>query len=128
MNRLLLNKIFTGWGLKFDEAKNGLEVIDYLQQQDYDLLLMDVQMPEMDGYQTTEEIRNKLQLTIPVIAMTAHAMPGEKDKCIAHGMSDYIAKPIRERELFTLLQKWLRSLKRSTHFFFNYKFILYALH
>jgi len=113
MNRLLLNKIFTGWGLKFDEAKNGLEVIDYLQQQDYDLLLMDVQMPEMDGYQTTEEIRNKLQLTIPVIAMTAHAMPGEKDKCIAHGMSDYIAKPIRERELFTLLQKWLRSLKKD---------------
>jgi len=110
INRLLLSKIFTGWGLQFDEAKNGLEVLACLKQHHYDLILMDVQMPEMDGYRTTEEIRNKLQLTIPVIAMTAHAMAGEKEKCIAHGMSDYIAKPIREKELFNLIQKWLHAI------------------
>jgi CheY-like chemotaxis protein len=68
---------------------------------------MDIQMPEMDGYICSEIIRNKLHLEMPVIAMTAHAFAGEKEKCISYGMNDYLSKPVREEELKRLLHHYL---------------------
>ena len=64
-------------------------------------------MPEMDGYETTEYIRKELELEMPIIAMTAHVMTGEKEKCLNFGMTDYISKPINEDELFNLIVKHL---------------------
>jgi CheY-like chemotaxis protein/HPt (histidine-containing phosphotransfer) domain-containing protein len=88
-------------------AKNGREAIEILQNGKFDVVLMDVQMPEMDGYQATGAIRELERHTgrhIPVIAMTAHAMKGDREKCLAAGMDDYISKPIRVATLQKVLQ------------------------
>jgi CheY-like chemotaxis protein len=71
---------------------------------------MDIQMPEMDGYTATSKIRNELHSTVPVIAMTAHAMVGEREKCLSYGMNDYISKPIKESELYHLIQKYTQPM------------------
>ncbi len=75
-------------------ANNGLEAVNFLEKdKDYDLIIMDLQMPEMDGYTATKHIRNVMKLSIPIIAMTASALKGEKSKCLAMGMNDYLSKP-----------------------------------
>src|SRR5258708_4213159 len=102
MNRSLLKHLLTGWKLSFDMANNGIAALEKLQTESFDLVLMDIQMPGMDGYTATQEIRMKLKLDTPVIAMTAHAFAGEREKCLSYGMNEYIAKPIGERELFRL--------------------------
>lgn len=79
---------------------NGKEAVETLTTDKCDIVLMDLQMPEMDGYQATTYIRNQLKLDIPIIAMTADAMKGESDKCIDAGMQDYISKPFEPKELF----------------------------
>ena len=81
-----------------------------LDQGEYALVLLDCQMPGMDGYQTTRHIRAKLggQRHIPIVAVTAHAMPGEREKCISAGMNDYLAKPIRLADLRGKLARWLK--------------------
>jgi CheY-like chemotaxis protein len=75
----------------------------------YDLVLMDCQMPEMDGYAATQEIRRQEGASrhVTIIAMTAEAMAGARDQCLASGMDDYISKPIRSADLFEVLQKWI---------------------
>lgn len=91
---------------------NGNEVLDALERTHYDLILMDCQMPELDGIQTTNAIRKRELLTgqhIPIIAMTAHAMEGDREHCIAEGMDDYISKPVRPEVLHDVLTKWLRG-------------------
>lgn len=107
MNQLLLKYLFDEKKIAYDVAANGNEVIELLKKNSYDLVLMDIQMPEMDGYTTTQEIRNTLQLQLPVIAMTAHAMTGEREKCLEYGMNEYISKPIREELLFDLIKKFV---------------------
>ncbi|MCX8063627.1 MAG: response regulator [Candidatus Hydrogenedentes bacterium] len=98
------------FGITPDVANNGKEAIELLSKNDYDLVFMDVQMPEMDGYETTQVIRNPSSTVrnhnIPIIAMTAHALEGDKEKCLEAGMNDYISKPITPEALNTLLQKW----------------------
>lgn len=98
-------------GLSADAVANGREAIMSLQTLPYDLVLMDVQMPEMDGLEATKQIRNPqssiLNRNIPIIAMTAHAMQGDKDRCLAVGMNDYVTKPISPRILAETLEKWL---------------------
>jgi two-component system sensor histidine kinase/response regulator len=99
---------------------NGLEVLEAMQRISYDIVLMDCQMPEMDGYQATQALRQQeqsLENTCPwrapvyIIAMTANAMEGEREKCLAMGMDDYLSKPVRASELQTALERWkLRHL------------------
>ena len=101
-----MKHLFKNWQLKFDLANNGKEAIDKLQLNKYDLILMDIQMPEMDGYSATREIRGKLKLTTPIIAMTAHALAGEREKCLSYGMNEYISKPIREEQLHRLISQF----------------------
>lgn len=111
MNQLLARKVFTKWNCSIDFANNGKLAIAKLSEQAYDLVLMDLQMPEMDGYQATKYIRKELTgvvSDIPIIAITAHALSGESEKCISIGMNDYISKPFDQQELYG---KILRSLK-----------------
>ncbi|SEJ02463.1 His Kinase A (phospho-acceptor) domain-containing protein [Dyadobacter sp. SG02] len=91
-------------------AANGHEAIEILRHQPFDLVFMDIQMPGMDGYTATRIIREELKLAIPVIAMTAHAMEGEKEKCIRLGMDDHIAKPVRESELDRILTHFTKNI------------------
>jgi CheY-like chemotaxis protein len=106
MNQRLLKHLLTGWKFSFEMVSNGTGALEKLRTQQYDLVLMDVQMPEMDGYTATQEIRTTLKLDTPVIAMTAHAFPGEREKCLSYGMNEYIAKPIDENELFGLIARF----------------------
>ncbi len=100
-----------GLGYQVDVAENGLEVLDALEERDYDLVLMDCQMPELDGYETTRRIRQREvgERHTPVIAVTAHAMAGDREKCLAAGMDDYVSKPFREKALADVLESWLGS-------------------
>ncbi|HEY9760541.1 MAG TPA: ATP-binding protein [Oculatellaceae cyanobacterium] len=103
---LQLNRL----GFRAHAVANGLEVINALQRTNYALIFMDCQMPEMDGYQCASEIRKREIISgkhIPIIAMTAHAMEGDRDKCIAAGMDDYISKPVMPNVLKKALVKWL---------------------
>jgi CheY-like chemotaxis protein len=108
MNQRLIKHLMQSRGYHFDLVFNGIQAIESLKKQTYDLVLMDIQMPEMDGYTATGQIRNELKLHIPVIAMTAHAMSGEREKCMRAGMNDYLSKPIDEEILFDLIQKYSR--------------------
>ena len=90
---------------------NGRDAVLMLEEQEFDLVLMDVQMPEMDGFEATSVIREKEAAThkhIPIIAMTAHAMKGDRERCLAAGMDGYIAKPIRPAELFAGIERFTR--------------------
>jgi signal transduction histidine kinase/CheY-like chemotaxis protein len=109
MNQNLMRHLLTYWNLKFDVVNNGQEAFAALQQNDYGLLLIDIEMPLLDGYTTTMKIRNELEMNIPIIAMTAHAMAGEREKCLSYGMNEYISKPIREKELFNIMNNILKS-------------------
>ena len=103
INQSLIQHLFKSWQLDFDLANNGIEAIRKLQNKKYNLILMDIQMPEMDGYTAAQEIRNELKLNTPIIAMTAHALAGEREKCLSFGMNEYISKPIREELLHNLI-------------------------
>jgi CheY-like chemotaxis protein/HPt (histidine-containing phosphotransfer) domain-containing protein len=98
-------------GLHTEAVANGVEALKALETIHYDLVLMDVQMPEMDGIEATRQIRNPqsavLNHGIPVIAMTAHAMQGDRERCLEAGMNDYLSKPVDPRTLAEALDKWL---------------------
>lgn len=110
MNQNLLRHLLSSWQLQYKIVNNGKEVLQALDKQHYDLVLMDIQMPEMDGYSAVQAIRNELHSTIPVIAMTAHAMAGEREKCLQMGMNEYISKPIIEEELYKMIQVYIGKL------------------
>ncbi|MBF0328812.1 MAG: response regulator [Nitrospirae bacterium] len=98
-------------GLKADVVGNGTEAVNALKNSSYDLVLMDCQMPEMDGYEASCQIRNPgsavINHHIPIIAMTANAMQGDREKCLEAGMNDYVSKPVSPKELAEALDKWL---------------------
>jgi len=103
LNQLLAKKVLTDWGWTVDIAENGLIAVEKAGKHNYDIVLMDIQLPEMDGYEATRYIRTKLQppkSRVPIIAMTAHAISGEEEKCIEAGMNDYISKPFNTRKLY----------------------------
>ena len=99
-------------GLRVEVAANGIEAVTALETMPFDLVLMDAQMPEMDGFQATQVIRHPksqvLDHRVPIIAMTAHAMQGDRERCLQAGMDDYITKPIEVPGLVEALQKWLK--------------------
>ena len=103
INQGLLSYLFTEWDICYEVAANGKEAIGLLNQQSFDLILMDIQMPEMDGYTATRQIREVLKLDIPIIAMTAYTMEGERKKCLSYGMNEHISKPIRENHLYRMI-------------------------
>ncbi len=109
INQEAVKRMLARYGHTITIANNGKEVLLLLENNNFDLILMDVQMPEMDGFQTTAIIRdplsNVMDPTIPIIAMTAHAMKGDREKCLEAGMDDYIAKPIRRDTLFEVLNR-----------------------
>jgi PAS domain S-box-containing protein len=106
-NRLMAKSLLVNANLQVTEAEDGQQAIDCVGQQPFDLILMDVQMPVMDGFEATQHLRQQLGLTIPIIALTASAISGEKERCLAAGMSDYLTKPFYEDELLQLLCNWL---------------------
>ncbi|HNR20340.1 MAG TPA: response regulator [Bacteroidia bacterium] len=96
INRLIVNKHINDWGFEHDIAENGVIACEKIMANEYDVVLMDIEMPEMNGYEATEKIRSTFpenKKSIPILAMTAHATPTEKDKCLKLGMNDYISKP-----------------------------------
>lgn len=109
INQSLVKQLFKNWQLRYELANNGKEAVDKLKLNTYDLILMDIQMPEMDGYTAAQEIRRKLKLDTPIIAMTAHALAGEREKCLSYGMDEYISKPIREEKLHQLINQFVQS-------------------
>lgn len=115
INQKVAQAIIKKMGYEVDIVGNGQETINALQLVPYNLVLMDCQMPEMDGFEATRRIRQEgsmvLNPNIPIIAMTASAMSGDREKCIRAGMDDFIAKPVRKEEMEEMLTRWLREKK-----------------
>jgi len=110
INQRLAVRLLEKRGHQVAVAATGLEALQALEKESFDLVLMDVQMPEMDGFEATETIRRKEKLTghhQPVVALTAHAMKGDREKCLARGMDGYLTKPIRPQELDQLLETYM---------------------
>jgi PAS domain S-box-containing protein len=110
VNKKVAHKILSEAGFTVDSADNGYEALNAAKIKPYDLILMDVQMPVMDGYTATKEIRSlKTEVSqIPIIAITAHALTGDKEKCIEAGMNDYISKPIIADQMIRIIDKWVK--------------------
>ena len=104
-----LASVFEGRGMEVLFAENGREGLDALQKNpDVDLVLMDIMMPEMDGYETTRAVREMPEFkSLPIVALTAKAMKGDREKSIASGASDYITKPVDVDQLLSLMRVWL---------------------
>jgi signal transduction histidine kinase/CheY-like chemotaxis protein/HPt (histidine-containing phosphotransfer) domain-containing protein len=112
VNQLLVKKVLEKTGCTIDIASNGIEAIACLKSRKYDVVLMDVQMPEMDGYEATTYIRTKFSAPlsqIPIIAMTAHAFGSDVTQCISAGMNDYISKPFKAEDLYAKISKHLEK-------------------
>ena len=110
MNQIVALENLKSLGCTVDIAVNGLEAVDAFRDGDYDLVLMDCQMPEMDGFEATTAIRQFEETAgraTPVITLTAHASPEDRSKCLAAGMNDHLTKPFKLEQLSALLEKWL---------------------
>jgi len=108
LNQLLMKIILEDFKFKYDIADNGKIAIEKMQTETYDVILMDLQMPEMNGFEATEYIRNTLKSKIPIIALTADVTTVDVEKCKAVGMNDYVSKPLDERILYTKIIKLLK--------------------
>ncbi|MBN1592005.1 MAG: response regulator [Candidatus Coatesbacteria bacterium] len=117
INQKVALKILEKLGFRADVVANGLEAIASLKAIPYDLVFMDVQMPEMDGLEATAIIREKENGTgsrVPIIAMTAHVLKGDRQKCIDAGMDDYVSKPVQPRDLAAAINRWIDAEKRPS--------------
>ena len=112
INQMVAINQLENMGYAVDAVANGLEVLEALQHASYDAVLMDCQMPRLDGYGAAARIRELeaeagKKRPLPIIAITAHAMKGDREKCLAAGMNDYISKPFKEKDLQAILERWL---------------------
>jgi CheY-like chemotaxis protein len=115
INQQVAREILESAGFVVDLASNGLEALEKLRSRPYDAVLMDIQMPEMDGLQTTEMLRRDARFgDLPVIAMTAHAMAGDREQSLKAGMNDHVTKPIDPDALFAVLLRWVRPGERES--------------
>lgn len=117
VNQKLAVKILEKMGHTISVASNGIEVLDILENDHFQMILMDVQMPVMDGFEATKAIRDKEKLTgghLPIVAMTAHAMIGDKEKCLAVGMDGYVSKPINPNELSSVIENVFKSTEEES--------------
>jgi PAS domain S-box-containing protein len=109
LNQLLMKTLLKEFGFQGDTAANGKIALEKLQKDKFDLILMDLQMPEMNGYEATEHIRNVMKLDIPIIALTADVTTADVEKCKAVGMNDYLAKPINDKLLYNKILKYIEK-------------------
>jgi len=108
INRTVATALLSKHGLRTDIAHNGREAAEMALAGDYAAILMDCQMPELDGYEATRRIRAQASgRHVPIIAMTAHSMPGDRERCLAAGMDDYLSKPVRAEQLEAIVKQWL---------------------
>ncbi|WPL17243.1 Signal transduction histidine-protein kinase BarA [Thiorhodovibrio winogradskyi] len=108
MNRLVALEWLEAAKLDTEIAENGLQALNKVREHHYDAVLMDIQMPELDGLEATRRIRAEFpERPLPIIAMTAHALKGDMERCLAAGMDDYLSKPIDPAQLFSVLERWL---------------------
>ncbi|MFV0604795.1 MAG: response regulator [Niabella sp.] len=115
MNRMVVASILKNFQLELLEACNGQEVIDIIKNNNPDIVLMDVQMPDVDGITATKNIRENISKTLPIIALTAFALKGDNEKVLNAGMNDYIAKPFDETQLLNTLIKWLEKTSEQNY-------------
>jgi signal transduction histidine kinase/DNA-binding response OmpR family regulator len=110
VNQMVAINLLKKAGYRTSLANNGLEALEKIKDENFDLILMDVQMPEMDGYEATTAIREgEILPGIPIIGLTANAMKGDREKCIEAGMDDYLAKPMKPKLLYEMMQSWLNK-------------------
>jgi two-component system sensor histidine kinase/response regulator len=117
VNQRLIARLLEKRGHRVVLAKNGREALEALEKQPFDLVLMDLQMPEMDGFEATRLLREKEKASgahLPIIALTAHAMKGDKERCLACGMDGYVTKPIKVGELFSVMEKLAPGITRRS--------------
>lgn len=108
INRFIMSKMLRDWGIQPDFATTGSEAVEMASRKEYDIILMDVEMPGMNGYKATEMIRNEFTTAmrnVPIVAMTGHAMQGERQKCMEAGMNDYLSKPFQPEDLQEMILK-----------------------
>ena len=116
INQQVATELLEQAGFVVTVANNGKQSVQAVKISKFDLVLMDIQMPEMDGYEATRIIRKESRFdSLPIIALTAHAMDGESEKCLNSGMNDYLSKPIKTNKLYAVLAKWIKPGKRSAH-------------
>jgi len=115
INQLVAKELLEKIALVVTIANNGKEGVEKVKKTDFDLVFMDIQMPEMDGYEATREIRKDARFQdLPIIAMTAQAMSFDRDKCLEAGMNDYISKPINSKRLFLAVVEWIKPEERKS--------------
>ena len=120
VNQRLLASMLEKRGIAYAVARNGEEAVNQYRDGDFSLILMDCQMPILDGYQASQEIRSiegtsACPLRVPIIALTAHALPGDREKCLAAGMDDYLSKPFSSAQLEKILTERLLSQKAGSN-------------
>jgi CheY-like chemotaxis protein len=113
VNQRLATRLLERLGCKVVLAENGRDAITFAFHQPFDLCLMDCHMPEMDGFEATRVIRTLEEKRLPIVALTADAMQGDRERCIAAGMDDYLSKPIRQQELGETIDRWCRVARAA---------------